>query len=209
MEDKEKKSILSKIGNAVSTLLLGDFKIEVASIGIKLDNLDKDLSEFKNDVNKRFDRVDKKFDEMEDEISGMKYCTGNLYGAVIEIQTHLASTGFTINQKIAYKSGSPLKLTGYGELLMRESGFRKTVSDPEKLKYLINLVRAKNPQTNYDIQDFSMKVMAELAEKNDPIAKPLKEYTYEKGDNLTIILNSAGIVLRDEVMKEIKFGEKI
>lgn len=130
-------------------------------------------------------------------------------GAIIEMQTHLAGKGFLINQKLAYTAGSPLKLTEFGETMMQESGFAKIISDEEKRKILIDMVKGKNPQNNYDIQEFSMKTMAELAEKNNPVAVPLKEYAYEKGLPLELILNSAGIVLRDEVMKEIKFSDKI
>jgi len=56
---------------------------------------------------------------------------------------------------------------------------------------------------------YSMATMAELAELNDPIVIPLKEYAYKEGLTLEIILNSAGIMLRDEVMKELVFNDKM
>ena len=129
--------------------------------------------------------------------------------AIVEMQTHMTSSGFQISNKLAYTSKSPLKLTDWGEKIMKESGFSYAIMHPEKRATLIKLVKAKDPQTNYDIQQYSMDVMFELAEVNDPIAIPLKEYAYKEGITLEILLNSAGIMLRDEVMKEINFKDKI
>ncbi|MFA6097540.1 MAG: hypothetical protein WC788_08025 [Candidatus Paceibacterota bacterium] len=140
--------------------------------------------------------------------STSKFCM-SATNSIVEVQTHLASTGFVINNRLAYESGSPLKLTDWGESLMEKSGFSGIMSDKIKRDYLVKLVRAKDPKTNYDIQQYSMDLMSELAEVNDPVAIPLKEYSYKEGLNLEIILNSAGLVLRDEVMKELKFDDKI
>ena len=129
--------------------------------------------------------------------------------AIVEIQTHLTGKGFAIKQRLAYTSNSPLNLTDYGEILMEESGFNDIIGNSEKREYLIKLVITKQPKTNYDIQQFSMDTMAELVELNDPAVIPLKNYAYKKGLNLEIILNSAGIVLRDEIMKEFKFDDKV
>jgi transcription initiation factor TFIIIB Brf1 subunit/transcription initiation factor TFIIB len=127
--------------------------------------------------------------------------------AIVEIQTQLAGRGFVVNQKLAYTPGSPLQLTEFGKTIIKESGFETVITDQTKRTYLINLVRAKNPQTNYDIQQFSMGVMKELADRNDANAVRLKEYAYQKGLPLEIVVNAAGIVLRDEVMKELKFSD--
>jgi hypothetical protein len=129
--------------------------------------------------------------------------------AIVEMQTHLAGKGFCINQKLAYTNNSPLKLTEWGEKIMWDSGFASEILNPEKRDYLIKLVKAKDPKTNYDIQQNSIDVMNELAEVNDPIAVPIKEYAYKEGITLEILLNSAGIMLRDQVMQELKFEDKI
>ena len=127
--------------------------------------------------------------------------------SIVEIQTLLGGRGFTINQRIAYTPGSPLKLTDYGETIMNESGFYTILK--ENSDFFVDLVKSKNPQTNYDIQDYSMTVLKELADANNSLAIPLKEYAFNEGLPLEIVLNSAGIVLRDEVMKELSFGDAI
>ena len=125
--------------------------------------------------------------------------------SIVEIQTLLGGKGFVINQKLAYAPGSPLKLTEYGETLMKESGFYEILKNNSA--FFVNLVKAKNPQTNYDIQECSMAILKELAHKNNELVIPLKNYSFNKGLSLEIILNSAGIVLRDEVMKELNFND--
>ena len=147
-------------------------------------------------------------DDIKDDIKDTKNFCNDASVAVVEIQTHLASKGYSIKNRLAYTANSPLKLTEYGKDLMENSGFDKIVANPEKRRFLINLVKRKNPKTNYDIQQYSMDTMAELVEINDSIVIPLKEYAYKEGLTLEIILNSAGIVLRDEIMKELKFDDK-
>lgn len=153
------------------------------------------------------DDVKEKVDELKKEVGNIEGFSRSAANAIVEIQTHLTGKGFVINQRLAYVSKSPIRLTDYGETMMRESGFYDALKDEANKKTLIDLVRAKKPQTNYDIQQFSTDVIQEAVEKNHPIAIKLKNYTYEKGLPLEIVVNSAGIVLRDEVMKELKFSD--
>lgn len=143
---------------------------------------------------------------LEAKIDKIESFTKAAANSIVEIQTLLGGRGFTINQKLAYAPGSPLKLTEYGETLMKESGFYITLQDNRR--FFVDLVKSKNPQTNYDIQECSMKILKELAGANNSLLIPLKNYAFNKGLPLEILLNSAGILLRDEVMKELKFEDK-
>ncbi len=167
-----------------------------------LDDLKDNFKDIKSDI-KNLDK------EVKSEIKSLERNLNVSTNAIVEMQSLLSGKGFTIRQQLAYTASSPIKLTEFGEELMKDSGFVEIIKNPEKKDYLIKFVRAKNPQTNYDIQEFSMAVMKELANNNDTIAVPLKNYAYNKGLTLDLILNSAGIVLRDEVMKELKFDDKI
>ena len=146
--------------------------------------------------------TDKRIEKKVDAIESFTKAASN---SIVEIQTLLGGKGFIINQKLAYSPGSPLKLTEYGETMMRESGFYDTLS--KNVKFFTDLVRAKNPQTNYDIQEYSTVVVRELVSANNPFVTQLKNYSYNKGLPLDILINSAGIVLRDEVMKGLKFED--
>lgn len=147
--------------------------------------------------------ADKRIESKVDKIEAFTKVAAN---SIVEIQTLMGGKGFTINQRLAFTPGSPLKLTEYGETLMRESGFYDILS--KNHRFFVDLVKSKNPQTNYDIQEFSMSVLKELAMANNVLAIPLKNYAFSKGLPLDIILNSAGIVIRDEVMKEVKFEDE-
>ncbi len=70
-------------------------------------------------------------------------------------------------------------------------------------KILVDFVKAMNPQTLYDVQECSIKSIQKLLEKNNPILAPLKDYAYSTGLSTEILLQPAGILLRDKVLKEI------
>lgn len=144
--------------------------------------------------------------KLDNRISQLDSHFSQVTNAIVEIQTLLTGRGFTINQRLVVTNASPTRLTDYGEQLKQESGFHK-IMQAEK-GFLINLVKTKNPKTNYDIQEYSLQVLKELAADNNPILFPLKNYAYEKGLVLDIILQAAAIVLRDAVMEEVKFDDQ-
>jgi len=149
------------------------------------------------------EKTDQRIEKKVDSIEGFTKVASN---SIVEIQTLLAGKGYAINQRLAYSSASPVRLTEYGETIMRESGFNEILK--QNTKFFVDLVRGKNPQTNYDIQEYSKSVINELVNANNPLTISLKNYAYNKGLPLEIIVNSAGILLRDEVMKELHFGDK-
>ncbi len=143
--------------------------------------------------------------KLEEHIGKIDAHLSQVTNAIIEMQTHMNSRGYMINQKLAVTNASPTRLTDYGEQLMQESGFYQIIKEEKGL--LVDLVRAKNPRTDYDIQEFSLKVLQELATTNNPVLFPLKNYAFQKGLVLDIILQAAGIVLRDNVIQELKFDD--
>lgn len=63
-------------------------------------------------------------------------------------------------------------------------------------------------QTNTScLTNAMVEIQTTLAGKglNDAVAMPLKNYAFEHGLDLDIILRASGIVLRDEAMKDLKF----
>jgi hypothetical protein len=62
-----------------------------------------------------------------------------------------------------------------------------------------------NPKTNYDIQEDAKLVIRETFNSDDPIFAPLKEYAFNNGLPIELVIPPASIVLRDEVMKQLKF----
>jgi hypothetical protein len=145
---------------------------------------------------KTLDRIEKKISSVE---SDLKPITP----AIVEIQGKFKDAGHTLLFPLTVTPGSPLKLTEYGEKLMKESGFCEVLK--KNRKELVDGVKVKSPKTNYDIQQFSKQLIHELFENDNEMFRPLKDYAFNNGMNVKILVPPAGLLLRDEVMKELKF----
>jgi len=123
--------------------------------------------------------------------------------AIIEIQGKFTQAGHRLLFPLTVAPGSPLHVTEFGDKLLRESGFYDVLQTNRE--HLIGLVKEKAPKTNYDIQQDATEIVQDLLESDDEMALKLKEYAFNNGYDLSILVAPAGIALRDEVMKELKF----
>lgn len=130
-------------------------------------------------------------------------CVNN---ATTEIQTIFKEKGERIIHPLTIKPGSPFIMTDYGKKLVDESGFPK-IFKQNKVR-IIDSVKSRRPQTNYDIQEYSKDVLLQDF-INDPMIKPIKDYAYKNALNINIILETASLIIRDEVIKEFKFDDEI
>ncbi|XOB40136.1 MAG: hypothetical protein ACKKMR_02280 [Candidatus Nealsonbacteria bacterium] len=133
-----------------------------------------------------------------------------LNNAIAEIQSFLKpyfeEQGREILHLLTMKPGSPLVLTDYGKKLVNESGFPKVFK--ENRDKIINAVKSHRPQTNYDIQEYSKNVLLnDLID--DPMMKPIKDHAFKNSINVRVILEAASLLVRDEVMKELKFNNNL
>jgi len=128
---------------------------------------------------------------------------GAVMPAIIEIQGKFSADGYKLAFPLTVAPGSPLKVTDFGAKLLKDAGFYKVLKNNHKT--LVELVKIKNPRTNYDIQQSSIEVIADLLEGGSALVVCLKEHAFNHGMNVDIFLDPAGIALRDEVMKELKF----
>lgn len=122
--------------------------------------------------------------------------------AIVEIQGKFTDAGHNILFPLTVTPGSPLKVTEYGKKLLDESGFYAILKKHKK--ELVNSVKLKDPKTNYDIQQCSTALIQDLLDRDSDIVRPLKDYAYNNGLSVKLIVPPAGIALRDEVMKELK-----
>ena len=138
-----------------------------------------------------------------DDTTALKTQLKPMVPAIVEIQGKFAEAGYKVLFPLTVAPGSPLHVTEYGDTLLRESGFYDVLQ--ANREHLVRLVKDSNPKTNYDIQQNSIEIIKGLFESDDEMALPLKEYAFNTGTTLEVLVQPAGITLRDEVMKELKF----
>lgn len=123
--------------------------------------------------------------------------------AIVEIQSKFTNEGQTIMFPLTVAPGSPLSLTEYGKKVLEDFGFYP-IFEANK-DQLVSQVQDMKPETNYDIQEDAREVIKQVFESNDPVFAPLKEYAFNHGLPLELVIPPASIVLRDEVMKTLTF----
>lgn len=95
--------------------------------------------------------------------------------------------------KQLYKEGSPLELTELGKALVTDSGFT-TIFEQVKSD-LAGRLLAKNPRTQYDVQEMARELMDSLTEY--AAFAPIKTYAFSNGKDLSQILRAGALMLRD------------
>jgi len=145
------------------------------------------------------------FKRLIDQVDGISKELKPIRPAIIELQNLITSTSKPekIMFPLTVEPGSPLKVTDYGESLLKESGFYDVMA--KNATALVESVKAKNPRTNYDIQESSFEVIRELLETADNLLVPLKKYVFNSGMEIEVLVPPAAITLRDEVMKTLRF----
>ncbi len=99
-----------------------------------------------------------------------------------------------------YKSKSPLSLTDFGQKLIEESGFDKVFE--EEKDNLVQKLEAKNPTTQYDVQEMARLLMSELTDYAP--FEVIKTYAFEHGKDFAQILRAGAIPLRDYYLEQHK-----
>lgn len=101
-------------------------------------------------------------------------------------------------------SSSPIRLTSKGEELLSLCGAKEIVDKEENKKRIIDKILADPKPTNaYDAQEKVKQIIKEMA--NDPIFVPLKNYAFQKGIDLDVILNIISIYFRDFALEKLGF----
>ncbi len=131
-------------------------------------------------------------------ISPIKKSIRRISNACIEIQTIFENNGTVLRHHLVEAPGSPLQPTPYGEKLIKESGLEK-ILDEQKGVLIAELKKqlAESP-TEYDVQEKARGLL--IAQKDDSIMNPVKEYAYKNGLNVEIILKAGGLWLRDDFL---------
>lgn len=147
---------------------------------IEIARIGKDVDNIKSDIEK----IQPDLQDVREKVSGLS--------SVVELLR---------GQKYS-ESHSPVSLNQKGRELFDESGI-KSMIDREKV-LLCDNIKKKNPQTAYDVQEYSRIAMLRLID--DPnTSKQLKEKAYQLGVDVVDILFVGSFYLRDLALKECGF----
>lgn len=139
-----------------------------------IDALEKENTE----INRKIDTLILSFNRLISKLEGVK----NLSGL----------------DDIYFKTSSPKNLTEVGIKMLNESGLKDFI-DANKDE-LIKKVESNKPQTNYDIEQSAINAMLPLA--GDTRLNKIKEYVFQNGKDLTMMLIASGIYLRDLIISK-------
>lgn len=126
------------------------------------------------------------------DISEIKAEQKEVRDKVIACETLVAERGPVTKRK------SPVVLTERGNKVLADSKGNEFVD--ALYTELKAAVDATSPQTSYDIQESSKRVIAGL--KDDPRINPIKEYLFKEGMELDEMFEVLGTYLRDKILKE-------
>lgn len=133
-------------------------------------------------------------------VSPISKSVKRITNACIEIQTVMSSSGNVLRHHLVEAPGSPLQPTQYGKTLISESGLEKILNDEkESLKERLT-VFLNGVDTEYDVQEKARDLLVSL--KDTPMMASVKNYAYQHGLNVEMILKSGGLWLRDDYLGE-------
>lgn len=143
--------------------------------------------------------------KIEARVEAMDSRIRKMEGDVAAIKEFKKNTEKFIDHSL-YGGNSPLSLTDDGERLVRDSGLKDTLSNESVQSDLLEMLKEKNPETRYDIQEMAREMMDGLSEHD--YFKSVKEYAFENGKDVRQILRAGSIMLRDEYIKKIYDKQK-
>ncbi len=116
-----------------------------------------------------------------------------------------ASARWTSTQAKILKSQSPIQITDTGNKIISEIGFDKVYSDNLSLfqELLKDKITGIPVITDFDIEQASLKIMAELFDKSDLLIKNAETYSFNNPKMPISELKALlGIFIRDKIIKD-------
>ena len=147
-------------------------------------------------LKRNFDQLDKSDTKIEQKVDKIDSKVGNIDGRVANIEGRMG---------IGYATASsPIRLTPKGEEILTESGAKAIVDNENNKNVILDKILAEPKLTNaYDAQEKTKQIIGEMA--GDPMFTPIKNYAFQKGIELEVILNVISIYFRDFVLEKLGF----
>jgi hypothetical protein len=181
-------STLTKIGNWIATLLLGNTREIIIRIDERLNNLIVEVAEFKVEVRADFKEIR---ETLKDHGEFLREHGEN----IAALKAH---TGYNIRN-------SPSVPSEKGRRLLEDSGFNEIY--PLLRQRIFALIKEKEPKTLYDCEKEAERALRSL--RDDPLVYQLKDYVVEHSEEpLVLIFEIASWVVRDDYAKEHPFPKR-
>lgn len=140
----------------------------------------------------------RKFSAIETSINWIKRELGRIWESMSAVESRL--TGMESRIAGAEGNKSPLNPTQLGWKWLNESGLAKIIDEEKKTWLLQNLRNSLPPDyTDYDVQEVARRVVVSL--KDDSLIKDVKQYAFEHGIDIEILLRLGGLLLRDNFLE--------
>lgn len=136
-----------------------------------------------------------KIAHLQKDVDDLKKDYKELRDKVIKSETCLQERG---TWSPFFQRKSPVSLTKEGQELLRRSGGKLFVT--ENFSELFARIDEKHPKTAYDVQALSRTVLEGYAQ--DDRLVPIKEFAFNEGYELELLLTVMGIELRDLALKK-------
>jgi len=171
-------STLTKIGNWISTLLLGNTRELIIRIDERVNHLMDDMKDVKSTLAEH----------------------GRMLATHTEILREHGEDIAALKMYVGYNvRHSPNIPSEKGRKLLKESGFDDIY--PRVREKIFTLIEKKNPKTLYDYEKEAERALRSL--RDDPIIYRLKDYVVEHEDQpLVLIFEIASWVVRDDYLRE-------
>ncbi len=122
--------------------------------------------------------------------------------AITEMQTHMRIGGTDIQHNLTEVANSPIQPTKFGQELLKKSGLEEFIKTKKTIlikKLDVKLTKDSKAYTDYDVQEQSINLMIEL--KDTSLLNNVKNYAFENGIRVEILLRLGGFMLRDIFLK--------
>jgi len=209
-------SSLTKIGNWIATLLLGNTRELIARIDERtihmqkdIDNIRVDLKDTKSKVGVLSARVETLSVKVDGVSSRMDVMSSRMdvMSSRMDVMSAKVDDMFPKMEILWMDKSAPAhsrrKLNEYGENVLNGSGIKEIID--ERKGQLFDLIKEKGSKNIYDAEEDVLSVVKQLTVRCPEIVDQLKTGAFNTGADLDTVLFVGGIYLRDLILPDLGF----
>ena len=189
-------SRLTKVGNWIATLLLGNTRELIIRTDERLSNFIVEMREFKTETKEEFRDIRGILKEHSTMLVLHTEMLREHGKDIAELKMDVSALKVCVGYNIRHSPNVPSEK---GKKLLKESGFYEIY--PQIKQRVFTLIEKKQPKTLYDYEKEAESALRSL--RDDPLVYRLKDYVIEHEDQpLVLIFEIASWIVRDDYLKE-------